>query len=110
MGCVYVAPCTVRRYEAIDQSRTSELVKKVDDILAPRLSKLPGFSGYYLIEAGNGVVTSIGFFETSAQADESSRVASDWVREEKLETALPNAPKITSGEVVVHTARELVTA
>ena len=102
--------CTVRRYEAVDQSRTSELVKKVDDTLAPRLSKLPGFSGYHLIDAGNGVITSIGFFETSAQADESSRVASNWVREEKLETALPNAPQITSDEVIAHAARELAPA
>jgi hypothetical protein len=101
---------TIRRYEAIDQSRTSELVKKVDETLVPRLSKLPGFSGYHLVEAGNGVMSSIGFFETSAQADESTRVASNWVREEKLETALPNPPKITAGEVVVHKTRELVTA
>ena len=102
--------CTVRRYDAVDQSRTSELVKKVDETLAPRLSKLPGFAGYHLIDAGNGVITSIGFFETSAQADESSRVASNWVREEKLETALPKAPEITSGEVIAHAARELAPA
>jgi hypothetical protein len=101
---------TIRRYEAIDQTRTSELVKKVDETLVPRLSKLPGFSGYHLIEAGNGVMSSIGFFDTSAQADESTRVASDWVREEKLEKALPNPPKITAGEVVVHKTRELVSA
>jgi hypothetical protein len=101
---------TIRRYEAIDQTRTSELVKKVDETLVPRLSKLPGFSGYHLIEAGNGVMSSVGFFETSAQADESTRVASDWVRDEKLEKALPNPPKITRGEVLVHKTRELVGA
>jgi hypothetical protein len=101
---------TIRRYEATDQSRTSELVKKVDETLMPRLSKLPGFSGYHLIEAGNGVISTVGFFETSAQADESTRVASNWVREEKLEKALPNAPKITTGEVLVHKTRELVSA
>ena len=101
---------TIRRYEAIDQGRASELVKKVDDTLVPRLSKLPGFGGYHLVDAGNGVMTSVGFFETSAQADESARIASDWVREEKFEKALPNAPRITSGEVVVHKTRELVTA
>ena len=102
--------CTIRRYEAIDQSRASELVKKVNDTLVPRLTKLPGFSGYHLIDAGNGVMSSVGFFETSAQADESTRIASNWLREEKLETALPNAPKITSGETVVHKTSELVTA
>jgi hypothetical protein len=93
---------TVRRYEGVDQSRTDELTKKVDQSLLPRLSKLPGFEGYYLIEAGGGVMSSIGFFETSTQADESTRIAATWVREEKLETALPNEPKITDGEVIVH--------
>ncbi len=101
---------TIRRYEAIDQVRTNELVKKADDSLLPRLSALPGFSGYYLIEAGNGVISSVGFFDTAEHAEESTRVASDWVREEKLEAALPNRPKITSGKVVVHKARELVEA
>ncbi len=101
---------TIRRYEAIDQGRTSELVKKADESLLPSLSELPGFSGYYLIEAGDGVMSSIGFFDTSDQADESTRVASNWVREHKLETALPNPPKITGGEVVVHKTRELVQA
>jgi hypothetical protein len=93
---------TVRRYEGVDQSRTDELTKKIDQTLLPRLSKLPGFEGYYLIEADNGVMSSIDFFDTSAHADESTRVATTWVREEKLDTALPNPPKITDGEVIVH--------
>lgn len=93
---------TVRRYEGIDQSRTEELTSKINESLVPRLSKLPGFDGYVLIEAGNGVVTSVGFFETSEQADESSRVAATWLRDEKLDTVLPNAPKITGGKVTVH--------
>ena len=93
---------TVRRYEGVDESRTDELTKKLDESLLPRLSKLPGFEGYYLIEAGNGVMSSIDLFETSAQADESTRVASEWVRDEKLERVLPNPPKVTDGEVIVH--------
>ena len=98
---------TIRRYEAMDQGRTSELVKQADETLVPSLSDLPGFSGYYLIEAGDGVMSSISFFDTSAQAEESTRLASNWVREQKLETALPNPPKVTSGEVVAHRTSEL---
>ena len=101
---------TIRRYEGIDQSRTDELVKNVGENLLPRLSEMPGFGGYYLIEAGNGVMSSVGFFETSAQADESTRVASNWVRDEKLERLLPNPPKITGGEVTVHNTNGLVRA
>jgi hypothetical protein len=101
---------TIRRYEAIDQERTSELVKKADETLVPSLKELPGFHGYFLIEAGNGIMSSVGFYDTAEHADESTRVATDWVREQKLETALPNAPKITTGEVVVQKSVELVQA
>jgi hypothetical protein len=101
---------TIRRYEGVDEGRTDEVVKNVGENLLPRLTKMPGFNGYYLIEAGNGVMSSIGFFETSAQADESTRVAATWVRDEKLERALPNPPKITGGEVIVHETNGLVRA
>jgi hypothetical protein len=101
---------TIRRYESIDQSRKSEILKKSEDNLVPKLSELPGFNGYSLIDAGNGVMTSVGFFDTAAQADESTRVAGSWLREAKLETALPTPPKITTGPVVVNKTRELVQA
>jgi hypothetical protein len=91
----------VRRYEGIDMKRSDELTQKVGEKLAPRFSKLPGFSGYFLIEAGDGVMSSVNLFDTSEQADESTRVAATWLREEKLETLVPNPPKITSGEVIV---------
>jgi hypothetical protein len=101
---------SIRRFESIDQSRKDELVKKVDDTLLPKLTDLPGFNSYSLIDAGNGVMTSVSFFDTAAQADESTRISSSWVREQKLETALPTPPKITSGPVVVNKTRELVQA
>ena len=93
---------TMRRYEGVDQSRTDELKRKVAETLVPRLSEMPGFEEYYLVDAGNGVMSSVGIFETSAQGDESSRLAARWVRDEKLESALPNPPKLTSGEIIAH--------
>jgi hypothetical protein len=99
---------TIRRYEGIDQKRTEELTKKVGESLLPRLSEMPGFKSYYLIEADNGVMSSIEFFDTPPQGDESTRVAATWVRDEKLESALPNPPKVTGGEVVVEKTNELV--
>jgi hypothetical protein len=101
---------TIRHYESIDQSRKNEILKQVDESLLPKLSELPGFNGYSLIDGGNGVMTSVGFFDTAAQADESSRIAGSWLREAKLETALPTPPKVTSGPVVVDKRRELVQA
>jgi hypothetical protein len=91
---------TVRRYEGIDKVRSEEVTRKVGDSLLPRLRELPGFGGYYLIDAGGGVLTSVGLFESSAQAHESTRLAAQWVREQKLEGALPNTPKITAGDLL----------
>ena len=93
---------TVRRYEGIDKERSDEITMKVGDSLLPALSKLPGFAGYYLIDAGEDVLTSIGVFEDAGQAHESTRIAARWVREQKLESALPNTPKITAGPVLAH--------
>jgi hypothetical protein len=93
---------TIRRYEGVDASRTKELTGKVNEKLVPQLRKLPGFTGYYLIEADNGILSSLGLFETSAQADESTKVVAQWIRDENFASAIPNAPKITSGKVVAH--------
>jgi hypothetical protein len=46
---------TIRRYEGIDKARTDELTNKVSETYLPRVSKLDGFRGYYLIETNEGV-------------------------------------------------------
>ena len=100
----------IRRYDGVDQNRTTELTSKVNETLVPKLNELPGFKGYYLIDAGNGVFSSLGLFETPEQGMESTKLVSTWIREEKLETILPNEPKITSGRVVANSDRVLVAA
>jgi len=55
-----------------------------------------------LIEAGNSVLSSLNLFETVDQADESSKIVAKWITDENLSTAIPNAPKITTGKVVAH--------
>ena len=46
---------TIRRYDGVDQNRSAELTRKVNETLVPKLEKLSGFAGYWLIEADNGV-------------------------------------------------------
>ena len=91
---------TIRRYEGVDTTRMNEVVGKVKETLVPQLRELPGFSGYYLIEADNGVLSSFGLFETSEQADESKALVTKWISDENFNSVIPNPPKITSGKVV----------
>jgi len=93
---------TIRRYEGVDTSRINEVVGKVDETFVPQMRELPGFAGYFLIEADSGVLSSISLFETSAQADESTKLVKNWISDENFGKAIPNAPKITSGKVLAH--------
>lgn len=92
---------TVRRYEGIDKVRSDEITRKLTDSFLPSIAELPGFSGYFVIDAGGGVLTSVGLFETSHQAHASTRLAASWIRESGLVAALPNTPVITAGPLIV---------
>ena len=99
---------TIRRYDGVDVNRTTELTSKVNMTLVPKLEKLSGFKGYYLIEAGNGIFSSLGLFETPEQSEESTKVVATWIRDEKFDTLIPHAPVITSGKVIAHSNGVLV--
>ena len=49
-------------------NRSAELTRKVNETLVPKLEKLSGFAGYCLIEADNGVFSSLSLFETLSRA------------------------------------------
>jgi hypothetical protein len=93
---------TIRRFEGVDMTRMNEVVGKVNETLIPQLRELPGFTGYFLIEADNGIQSSLSLFETREQADESTKVVTKWIDDENFNKAIPTPPKITSGKVVAH--------
>ena len=101
---------TIRRYDDVDQNRSAELTRKVSETLVPKLEKLSGFEGYFLVDAGNGVFTSLSLFETPEQGMESTKFVTTWLREEKLDTILPNEPKITSGKIVARSSDRVLAA
>ena len=99
---------TIRRYDGVDQNRSAELTRKVNESLVPKLEKMPGFKGYFLVEADNGVFSSLGLFETPEQGLESTKIVATWIRDEKFDAIIPNKPMITSGRVVATSDRVLV--
>ena len=101
---------TIRRYEGIDVTRINDVIGKANETLVPKLRELPGFTGYYLIEGSSGALSSLGLFETSEQADQSTMLVSKWITDERFDSAMPNPPKITSGMVVAHSDRVLAVA
>ena len=62
---------TIRRYDGVDQNRSAELTRKVNETLVPKLEELPGFKGYFLVEAET---------ESSARSVSSRRLSRAWSR------------------------------
>ena len=101
---------TIRRYEGVDTTRINDVISRVDETFIPQIRELPGFAGYFLVEADNGVLSSISLFETPEQMDESRKLVSKWISDEHFTSVIPNAPKITTGKVVAHSDRVLAVA
>ena len=87
----------VRRYEGITDP--GEAGRLVQERFVPLIQGVPGFIAYYWVDAGNGVMASVSVFENQAGADESVRMAREWVRQNAA-TLIPNPPQVTEGHVV----------
>jgi hypothetical protein len=89
---------SVRQYEKVPN--TPELGRRFREDFLPLISAVPGFVGYYFTDAGAGTVFSTSIFENKANAEESNRVAAEWVG--KHPNVLPTAARVTTGEVIGH--------
>jgi hypothetical protein len=89
---------SVRRYENV--SNPSEIGRHVNETFTALISAVPGFIGYYFTDAGNGTMFSTSIFRDKAGAEESNKVAAEWVK--KNPSVLPAATRVTTGEVIGH--------
>lgn len=81
---------------AFDQINTS-----VQGGFVPIVSKAPGFIAYHLVNTGSGTLSTVSLFENQAGAEESTRMAAEWVKE-NLASLLESPPEVKAGEVTVH--------
>ncbi len=87
----------VRRYEGIKDD--AEAGRLVGESFVPLLEHVSGFVAYYWIDAGDGTMASLSVFDDQAGADESVRLAHQWI-EDNAPGLFPNPPRVTEGEVV----------
>ena len=94
----------VRRYEGVRNS--DQLGRYFREEFSPLITPIRGCIGYYLVDAGGGTVCTVSIFEDAAGAQESIKVAADWVQ--KHPDVLPAATQVTAGEVIGHTVKQTV--
>jgi hypothetical protein len=96
---------TVRRYDLGAGSRgmgtVKELTRRVEEELVPTLSDLDGFAAYYVVDSGNGIISSVSIFESEASGEEGNKLVKRFFKE-RLQGLLQANPQVTRGEAVVH--------
>jgi hypothetical protein len=98
---VYAA---IRRYHT-DPDSLGEVVRRVNEGFVPKISDMQGFVAYFALNAGQGEFGTVSVFEDQASAEESNRVAEEWVNE-NLGELLPTPPDFAAGEVVAYKAKQ----
>jgi heme-degrading monooxygenase HmoA len=91
----------IRRYQGVQD--TEEVARRAVAEFAPTLRDQPGFQGYWVVNAGNGVLSTITVFETEEAAAESTAAAATWVQQ-TMPNLVPNPPRVTAGETTGVTA------
>ena len=96
---------SMRRYELGAGSRgmgtVKELTRRCKEELLPKLSALEGFKAYYVVDPGNGIISSVSIFEHEAGADEGNKLVKQFYKE-RLQGLLQANPQVTEGPAIVH--------
>ena len=90
--------CVVRQYKMKPVEDLDKLIDLIRDGFLPIITKAPGYVGYSVARSAEGDLVTTGFFQDRAGADESVRLAADWVRD-NMSWAVDGPPKVTEGEI-----------
>jgi heme-degrading monooxygenase HmoA len=82
--------------KVVDATRTGFL---------PIVTKSPGYIAYTMALADDGEIVTVGFFTDRAGAEESTRLAAGWVRD-NVACSVEGPPKIAEGEVRIQEVRD----
>jgi hypothetical protein len=88
----------IRKFNRI-RSMT-EAARRAESGIGQLLKQSPGFQGYYVFDAGDGVGGSVSLFESKEAAVAANEQALAWIRASLLDV-IGGEPEITMGEVLV---------
>lgn len=86
---------SIREYHTRDNA---EVARRAQEGFLPVVGEIPGFSAYYMIDAGEKFFT-ITVAETDSAIEESTTKAREWVQEQAADL-IDGSPVVTNGEIV----------
>lgn len=91
---------SIRHYQ-FKPGTAAEVTRQVQEHFVPVISQAPGFVAYYVVLEEQDRGTSISLFDSQVQAEASTQLAADWVKQ-ILAPLVVGPPTVTAGEVTVH--------
>jgi hypothetical protein len=91
----------VMRHYHFDPKNGAEIDRQIREGFVPLVKKAKGFVRYYWLDTGEGVGASISVYKDKAGADESVRLAAQFVRDH-MSKLLTQKPEIIEGPVTAH--------
>ena len=82
-----------------------EAAQRIENGFVPIVSSVPGFVEYVGVQVGEDEGLTISLFETQAQAEESTRRAAEWVKQNVAPLAAGPHEIVAVGEVRFRTTR-----
>jgi len=90
----------VRHYH-FDKKDSKEIDRLVQDEFVPIIKKAKGFVRYYWLDTGAGEGASFSVFKDKAGADESVRLAADFIKT-KMSKVVMQKPEVIEGPIKAH--------
>ena len=90
----------VRHYH-FDKKDSPEIDRLIREEFVTLIKKAKGFVRYYWLDTGNGEGASFSVFQDKAGADESVRLAADFVRD-RMAKLMRQKPEVIEGPIEAH--------
>ena len=97
--------CVVRQYKMKPAQDIDNLVGRIRDEFLPLIIREPGYIAYSVALSEQGELITTGFFQSHSGADDSIRLAAEWVRE-NVSSAIDGPPRVSEGEVVIQERKD----
>ena len=91
----------VIRHYHFKKENGDKIDRLIQEGFVPLLKKAKGFIRYYWLDTGEGEGASLGVFDDKEGADESVRLAADFVQQH-MSTLLTEKPEVIEGPVKAH--------
>ena len=91
----------VIRHYHFDRKDGAEIDRQIRQEFVPIVKNAKGFVRYYWLDTGEGEGASVSVFKDKAGADESVRLAADYVKDH-LSKLLTQKPEIIEGPIKAH--------